>query len=58
MIQVGDKFLPVLHTVLLLVIKCTFYKPPHLALLTSHSFSWKLCGSRCPVFCREAQYGC
>lgn len=53
-----DKFLPSLHTVLLLVRESTFYKLPHLALLASHSLSWRMCGSCCPAFCREAQYSC
>lgn len=51
-----DKFLPILHTVLLLVRESTFHKSPHLALLAPHSLSWRMCGSCCPVFCREAQY--
>lgn len=59
MIQMGnDKFLPSLHTVLLLVRESIFHKLPHLPLLASHSLSWRMCGSCCPVFCREAQYSC
>lgn len=54
----NDKFLPSLHTVLLLVRESIFHKLPHLPLLASHSLSWRMCGSCCPVFCREAQYSC